>query len=136
MRRLTLTAGLVLLTILAFCLICYVVFGIVSDHAVGIHQRSVTRSLAEWKQDYGNVSSHHDAIRTTEMLEYVQRYHVPAEGYNSSPEIETALQMQRQETVEAFVAALRRFTGKDFGTDSGQWLKYLSVQKTEKGWTE
>jgi hypothetical protein len=126
----------VLLSILAICLIGYVFFGIVSNHAVGVHQRSVTRSLAEWKQEYGNISSHRDAIRTAEMLEYVQRYYVPAEGYRSSPEIETALQMQRQETVESFVAALRRFSGKDFGTDSGQWLKYLSVQKTEKGWTE
>lgn len=113
--------ALVLLSILASCLIGYLLFDAVSDYSVGIHQRNVTRELAAWKHEYGNVSSHHDAIRTAQMLGYVQHYYVPAEGYRSTKEIEAAQQMQRQETVDAFVAALQRFTGKDFGTiqDSG-----------------
>lgn len=130
-RRLALFALAVLLT----ALVAYVISGIAyiynSGGPVGIHQRNVTRELTEWKQTYGKVSSHHEAIRTAEMLEYVQSYYVPAEGYRSTPEIEAAQQIQRRETTDTFIEVLRDYTGKDFGTDSAQWLNYLHGQSTE-----
>ncbi len=132
MRRVTLIVGSLSFSIAAACLIGYVFFRVVTDFSVDVHQRSVTQELADWKDEYSNVSSHRDAIRTATMLEYIQRYYVPGEGYRGSREIEAALQVQRQETVKAFVAALRRFTGEDFGDDSDRWLEYLAVQNAEQ----
>ena len=91
----------------------------------GIHQRSVTKELANWQTEYSSIESPHDAERTAEMLEYVQSYYVPGEGYHSTTDIESALQNQRQDTVESFIAALSEYTGEDFGTDSAKWLVFL-----------
>ena len=93
---------------------------------VGSHQRDVTRTLAEWKAEYSGISSHGDAVRTAEMLEYVQGYYVVGEGYRSRPHVEDALKVQRQETVDSFVTALQAYTNQDFGTDSAKWLDYLN----------
>lgn len=95
------------------------------EYMVGIHQRSVTLELAQWQSDYGTIESQHNAVRTAEMLEYVQWYYVPGEGYHSTPEIESALQLQRQNTIDAFLASLCDYTGEDFGTDSAKWLAFL-----------
>jgi hypothetical protein len=84
--------------------------------------------LAEWEREYGTISSHEQAIRTVEMLEYVQNYYVPAEGYRGTAEVEAALKRQRQKTVDAFVNALRGYTGKDFGTNSAEWRGVLVSQ--------
>lgn len=94
------------------------------DYMTGVHQRSVTQSLSDWKVEYSKIESH-DAVRAAEMLEYVKGYYVPAEGYRSTPEIEAALESQRQDTIDAFVAALREYTNKDFGEDSEAWLANL-----------
>ena len=130
-RSFTLVAAVVLLTLLVIYLSGFAAYVYLSGGPSGIHQRSVTRSLAEWEQEHRSVSSHEDAIRTANMLEYAQQYYVPGGEYRSTPEIEAALQMQRRETIEAFVKALRDYTGEDFGTDSAQWLKYLHDQTTE-----
>jgi len=121
-------------------------------YVVGIHQRSVTHSLAEWEREYSDISSLRDAIRAAEMLSYAQDYYRAAEGYRSTPPIEAALEAQRADTVHSIVAALRDHTGKDFETDAAQWLAYLldycpavnrpqgalpdrhSATKTMKGW--
>jgi len=95
------------------------------DYMVGVHQRSVTRSLSDWKVEYSNIDSQLDAVRTAEMLEYVQSYYVPAGGYRSTEAIESALYTQRQETIYAFVLSLLKYTNEDFGKDSEKWLAYL-----------
>ena len=100
---------------------------------VGIHQQSVTASLAEWGSEYRNIESQHDAIRTAEMLEYVQHHYIPGEGYRSTPEIEEELQSQRQDTIDTFVTALRAYTGEDFGTDSASWIAHLKSSGPENG---
>jgi len=131
MRRLTLITSVVLALILAIYFIGIFVFWVVVDRGVAVHQRNVTRSLAEWREEYQSVSSHEDAVRTAEMLEYVQQYYVPSDGYRGTPESEAALQNQRQETVDAFVVALRGFTGKDFGADSAKWLEHLGSNQSK-----
>lgn len=98
---------------------------VLPTHMVGVHQRSVTQSLSEWKTEYSTIESQHDAVRTAEMLEYVQSYYLPSEGYRSTPEIESSLQSQRQVTIDAFVAALRKYTHEDFGADSAKWLGHI-----------
>jgi hypothetical protein len=99
------------------------------QYVSGVHQRGVTRELAQWRTEYSAIATRHDAVRTAEMLEYVQHYYVPGQGYRSTPEIEAALQSQRQDTIGAFVAALRAYTGADCGSDTAKWLEYLESVK-------
>ena len=103
------------------------------SYTVGGHQRSVTQSLADWKTEFSTIESQHDAVRTAEMLDYVQGYYIPGEGYRSTSRIEDALQSQRQDTIDAFVAALRKYTNEDFGTDSTKWLTHLETSIPDEG---
>ena len=114
-------------------LVCVVFWAVsaVPRYMCGIHQRSVTRELANWQTEYSSIESPQDAERTAEMLEYVQRYYVPGEGYHSTPEIEAELQNQRRDTVDSFVTSLSEYTGKDFGTDSEKWLTFLRSSRSE-----
>jgi hypothetical protein len=91
------------------------------EMAVAVHQRSVTRELAEWAEEYRLVRTWAEADRGINMLEYVQWYYVPAEGYRSDPSTEAALETQRTATVNSIVAGLREFTGQDFGSDLTKW---------------
>lgn len=103
-------------------------------HFVGVHQRSVTQSLAEWKTEYSTIQSQYDAVRTVEMLDYVQTYYVPGDGYRSTPNVESALEFQRKDTIDAFVSALRNYTNEDFGTNSVKWLEHLeSLDRVDAG---
>ena len=122
-----------LILIIPISLVCAVIWAIsaLPGYMVGIHQRSVTQELANWKNEYHIISSQHDAVRTAEMLEYVQWYYIPGEGYHSATEIEAALELQRQETISAFVASLREYTGEDFGTDSKKWLAFLKASSPD-----
>lgn len=98
-----------------------------STRIPGAHQRSVTRELAAWAVEYGVIQSHDDAVRTAEMLGYVQHYYVVQDGCRSTADIEAALESQREETVAALIAALREYSGADFGADSDKWLAHLSA---------
>jgi hypothetical protein len=97
------------------------------NYGVGLHQRSVTRSLGEWEREYSQIKTKHDAIRAAEMLGYISTYYVPGPGYHSDPETEAALQAQRERALSTIAGALERFTGQDFGTDSGKWLEWLKA---------
>jgi hypothetical protein len=94
--------------------------------AVQAHQRAVTQSLSLWEAEYGRASTLNEAIRTAEMIGYVQTYYQPSDGYRGSEASEDVLQLQRQETIDAMVAALKLFTGKDFGEDAEAWLAHLN----------
>lgn len=104
----------------------------IPQYLVGIHQQSVTRELAAWEEDYRGIESHQDAVRTAEMIEYVQQYYVPKDGYRSTPRIEAALERQRQETVAAFIGSLRQHTGQNFGDDAAKWRAFLHASATER----
>jgi hypothetical protein len=88
---------------------------------VGLHQQSVTRELARWEEEYAKVRSNAEAVRAIDMLRYIERYYVPADGYHSEPVNEAALEAQRRKTMSAIVAALEQFTGKPFGLDLAKW---------------
>jgi hypothetical protein len=88
---------------------------------VAVHKRGTTRELAEWKVQYSGIRSDADAIRTAEVLGYVQIYDVPSDGYRSDPITEAALEAQRKETVDALVEALKTYTKQDFGKDASAW---------------
>jgi hypothetical protein len=105
----------------------------VEAFGVRAHQRSVTRSLADWAAEHGTVNSWAEADRAIGMLEYVQWYYVPGPGYRSDPETEAALEAQRARTVAAIVAALRAFTGADFGTDAAAWRAWRQRQGRKDG---
>jgi hypothetical protein len=64
----------------------------IPPHFVGIHQRRITRELAEWEAEYSTINSTGDAIRTAEMLGYVQLYFPVGDGYRSKQSIEAALE--------------------------------------------
>jgi hypothetical protein len=89
--------------------------------ACRVHQRSVTRELAVWAEEYGKVRNRQEAERAVDMLEYVRHYYVPGPGYRSDPMTEATLEEQRKQTVGAIVAGLREFTGENFGTNSERW---------------
>lgn len=124
MNRRSILAAVVVGGILAVGLVVPLVVHMVEAFGVRTHQRSVTRSLAQWEAEYGRVRSWTEADRAIGMLEYVQWYYVPGPGYRSDPQTEAALEAQRARTVAAIVAALRDFTGEDFGTDAARWRQW------------
>ena len=67
----------------------------VERRLVGAHQRSVTRSLAQWAQADSKITNDASAIHAAEMLGYVSSYYVPGEGYRGPAEVEAALESQR-----------------------------------------
>ena len=99
----------------------------------GTHQRDVTRSLAEWQSEYSQIETNEDAVRTAEMLGYVQTYYCVADGYRSTAEIESRLEEQREKTIHALIEALCDFTKKDHGRDADKWLETLNDQDGSDG---
>ena len=89
-----------------------------------IHMRSVTRSLAEWAIEYGKIQDDQQAERAIGMLGYARDYYILCEGYRGDSRTEAALEAQRAQTLAAIAAGLRRYTGRDFGVDDDQWLKW------------
>jgi hypothetical protein len=120
MARKLLNPGLALLAISAVGAVVFV-----PRLVVQAHQRAVTQELSLWEAEYGRASTTNEAIRTAEMIRYVQTYYQPSDGYRGSEASENALQSQRKETIDAMVANLKSFTGQDFGTDTDAWLAYL-----------
>ena len=112
---------MVAIGILALVLLTPLAFRKFESWAVGVHQRSVTRSLAAWEVEYSQVRNDAEADRAIDMLEYVQDYYVPGPGYHSDARTEAALETQRARTVDAIVTALREFSGQDFGADAAKW---------------
>ncbi len=101
----------------------------IDEFGTGIHQQSVTRSLAEWEKEYRQIHNLEDARRSIDMLEYVQSYYLPGPGYRSDKKTEAKLNAQRAQTVHAIVSALREFTGEDFGPDAAKWQKWAAKDK-------
>ena len=99
--------------------------------AVGIHQRSVKNSLAGWEREFEKIRSKKEAFRAIDMLRYAQRYYVPGPGYRGSPDTESALEGQRQQTLATIAKALEEFTGKDYGLDIAKWEAWRDGQQRD-----
>ncbi len=107
---------------------CAATWTFLPPYLIGIHQRDVTRSLAEWQAEYSQIETNNDAIRAAEMLGSVQTYYPVADGYRSTAEIEFRLEEQRENTINALIQALRDFTNQDHGRDADEWLEILIEQ--------
>lgn len=97
---------------------------------VGIHQKSVTRSLAAWGMEDARITNAASAIHATEMLRYIGSYYVPGPGYRGPMEVEAALERQRRESTERIIAALERYTGLEYGTNVQRWTEW--AEKTQR----
>jgi hypothetical protein len=100
--------------------------------AVGIHQRSTTRELAEWEKEFSQIRNKDEAIQAVNMLRYVQGYYVPGPGYHSDSATEAALEEQRQKTMSTIAGALEAYTGERYGVDVEKWEAWRDSQMHEK----
>jgi hypothetical protein len=71
----------------------------IEHRLVSIHQRSVTKSIERWGEEYSDTSRAGPA-RSAEMLDYIEHYYVPGPGYKGTPDVEAALQKARVEAME------------------------------------
>lgn len=101
-------------------------------YGVSIHQENVKRELIAWRGEHGEVTNWREAGRTAGMLEYIQNYYVAGGGYRGTRRSDELLEAERARTSDAFVAALQRFTGEDFGTDAAQWRAYIREHKRDE----
>ena len=106
---------------------------VIETHLVGVHQRSVTRSLAKWAQEDSVITNDASAVHTAEMVGYVSRYYVPGDGYRGPAEVERALETQRRRTIGQLVASLQRYTGLAYGTNVERWTEWARQQKDGAG---
>jgi hypothetical protein len=106
---------------------------VVETRLVGVHQRSVTSSLAKWALEDSVITNDASAIHTAQMIGYVTRYYVPGEGYRGPAEVEAALEIQRQQTIGQLVASLERYTGLAYGTNVERWSEWARQRKDAAG---
>lgn len=110
-----------------------IIFPGVGRWAVGIHQKSVTRSLAIWGIEDARITNEASAIHAAGMVGYMSSYYVPGPGYRGPREIEAALERQRRESIERMIASLERFTGLDYGTNVERWTEWADVRRRSHG---
>ena len=99
---------------------------------VGVHQKSVTRSLAAWCVEDARITNDASAIHAAEMVGYIASYYVPGSGYRGPLEIEAALEKQRRESIERIVDSLARYTGLDYGTNVKRWTEWAEKHKSSE----
>jgi Fe2+ or Zn2+ uptake regulation protein len=83
---------------------------------VATHQRSVTRELMTWEEQYSKIASEQEAGRASQMIEYIESYYIPSDGYRADPETELALESQRKRTLEKIKAAIDEWAKSDRNT--------------------
>ena len=98
---------------------------------VGAHQRSTTRELAEWEEEFRHISNDEEAFRAVDMLVSAKGYYVPGPGYRSDPQTEAALEEQRKHMFATVTRALTEFSGKDFGMDVEKWQKWKESRQAQ-----
>jgi len=104
----------------------------IENRLVGVHQRSVTRSLAKWAQEDSHITNDASAIHAAQMVGYVSTYYVPGEGYRGPAEVEAALENQRQQTIGQLVSSLEHYTGLHYGTNLERWTEWAEKTKTSE----
>lgn len=112
---------LTLMTLTAFATVVFFAAPSCSRYFVSIHQRDVARQLIEWRSQYSSIRTKQDAIRTAEVLGYIQNYYLPSTGYRGTIDSEQQLNTQREATVQELIAALRTYTKVDCGNDASAW---------------
>jgi hypothetical protein len=98
-------------------------------YGVAIHQKNVTRELAEWGEEDSKITDDASAIHAAEMVGYMSQYYVPGPGYRGPADVEAALQTQRQKSIARVVAALERYTGLRFGADPKRWAEWAQERQ-------
>lgn len=126
-KRRIVTRAAIALVAAALCVLLFKFVAVpqITSFAAATHQRSVTRSLAEWANDYGKPQNDDEATRAVDMLEYIPTYYPLQDGYRSDSETEAALERQRVETISAIIVGLRDFSGQDFGSNASKWRQWL-----------
>ena len=85
-------------------------FNYFSLKMVELHQKSVTRSIAAWGDEYSQIHSEGDAHEAVEMMEYISRYYAtPHPGYKGTTTSEKNLEEQRATTLARIAAAVEKF---------------------------
>ena len=125
-RRVNLVIVLVICTVIG--LTCPPCIKFIEMGPAGFHQVSVKNELADWEREYAVVRDWPEAVLTVGMMEYVQEYYVPGPGYRGSARTEAEVEAQRSRTLDTMAAALRMFTGQDFGRDVARWRQWLAEQ--------
>lgn len=113
------------------------VFGIplFGRYLVKVHQEGVISELNSWGNEYSEIRSDKDAIRSIEMLDYISIYYVPSDGYRSFPSTEEKLAEVRRKNSRRIIDALTQYTKKDFDDRIGEWknlAQKLQEQNTEE----
>jgi hypothetical protein len=119
---------LTFMVVTAFATVVFFAAPACSRYFVSIHQRDVARQLIEWRFQYSSIRTKADAIRTAEVLGYIQGYYVPSPGYRGTIDSEQQLNTQREATVEELIAALRTYTNVDCGKDASAWKTAIERQ--------
>ena len=98
-------------------------------YIVGIHQRSVTRSIREWGIECAAITNDASAVTAAGMVEYISRYYVPGPGYRGPAEIEVTLEHQRIQTLGQITDALESYTHLNYGTNAQRWGEWAESQR-------
>lgn len=100
--------------------------------AVGVHQKSVTRSIASWGVEDARVTNDASAIHAAGMVGYISRYYVPGPGYRGPVQVEAALEKERRASIARLVIALERYTGLDYGTNVELWTEWAEKREVDE----
>lgn len=134
--RMSPTARLILaafvLVMVAGVVTVRIAFPRIQRWGVGLHQRSVTRSLAAWGTTDARITDDASAVHAAQMVGYISSYYVPGPGYRGPLEIEAALERQRHESIASIVASLQRYTGLDYGTNVERWIQWADRRKSSE----
>lgn len=91
----------------------------------------MTESIKQWGEEYSQIKTQADALRATEIMEYIQTYYVPGDGYRSNPHTENQLQLERADALNVIGAALERFTGESHGANVLEWAAWRNEVSLE-----
>lgn len=76
------------------------------------HQLSVIKELEEWGDNYSQIKTSQEAQKATEILAYIEKYYVPADGYRSDANTEQKLERQREHTMRRITDALEEYAAR------------------------
>jgi predicted PurR-regulated permease PerM len=90
-----------------------------NSHLIRGHQLSVIKELEGWGNDYSQIKTSQEAQKATEILAYIEKYYVPADGYRSDANTEQKLERQREHTIRRITDALEEYSAKIGANESG-----------------
>ncbi len=96
---------------------------------VEIHQRSITREIIQWGNEYAQINNDASAIRAAELIGYIKTYYVVGDGYRGPDESGRELEIARATSLRQLVEALEVYTGLRFGDDHAAWSRWAESGK-------